>query len=103
MQAERYSYSGGRRKMCKSVGLAPSGGCTKALSDAGWKKGSKDEAIDILCEAGALSGADCAFFRAGGETPQEDGGTTNTAIWIAVILLILLIVGAIIYKRVTKK
>ena len=89
--------------MCKNFGLKPvTSGCTKALSDGNWSKGTKDEALAILCDAGILSNADCDYYQAGG-APQEPSGKTNTAIWIAVILLILLIVGAIIYKRVTKK
>ena len=107
IKTERYSYSGGRRTACSQFGLKPAGsGCTSALRSAGWSKDDgKDAALDILCDAGILSGADCSFYRAGGEAPKDAGGGMDLGkifLWI-IIMLVVLIAAAVIYKRVTKK
>jgi len=100
---EQYSYAGGRRTMCKSVGLKPTPtGCAKALNDAGWSKGSKDDAIDILCDAGILGGVDCTYFQAGGELQNEGGmNLGKILLWLG-LLLALIIGGGILVRKYRK-
>jgi len=90
--------------MCKNFGLKPTAsGCTKVLSEGGWSKGTKDEALALLCDAGILSNADCDYYQAGGAAPAEGGGTNLTKIFVGFfILLAILVIAAIIYKRYKK-
>ena len=99
---ERFSFAGGRGNMCKSVGLKDGSGCRNILKDAGWEKGSRDDAIDLLCDAELLSNVDCTYFQAGGETPEEDTGLTT--VWISLFVLLALTLGAwFLIKKFRKK
>jgi LPXTG-motif cell wall-anchored protein len=100
--SDNFSNAGGRRKMCKELGLSPSGGCTKALKDAGWKKGSASSAMAILASAGLTGGVEGVLSS----TPEVSASTstgmskgTKTALVIGGLAVVGIVAFIIIKKR----